>query len=172
MQFIFLEEKMGEKRKRSVISFNHIDQRNLAKKDELTELFKFYHKLWFCHKKLHNQAKKLNLALNLTAGILVSIGTIVGGVTLNPILLGSITGAGVLLKTAMEMKNLQRKIDQSKLAFTTYETVLMDLRNFLRGDEWKKEEFLEKLKTVDDLVIGMGFNWETFLGRYEKKIDA
>ena len=170
-EYLFLE-KMSEKRKRSVINFNHIDKRNEEKKEELTKLFEFYHKFWFCHKKINRQAKTMNLALNLTSGVLVVIGTIVGGVTLNPIISGSITGAGVLLKTTMEMKNLQRKIDQSKLAFTAYETVLSDLRNFLRGDEWKKEKFLMKLKTLDDLVISMGLNWEKFLGKYRKEFDV
>ena len=165
-KYLFLE-KMSEKRSerakqatrtRSVISFNHIDQRNLEKKDEFTKLFKFYHKLWFCHKRVWIQAKRLNLTLNLASVGLVTIGTVVGGVTLNPIVLGTILGAGILLKTALEMKNLQRKIDQSKLAFTAYQTVLSDLRNFMRGDEWRKEEFLMKLKTLDDLIIGMGLN--------------
>ena len=170
-EYLFLE-KMSEKRKRSVINFNHIDKRNEEKKEELTKLFEFYHKLWFCHQRVFIQAKRLNLALNLASVGLVTIGTIVGGVTLNPIILGSITGAGILLKTALEMKNLQRKIDQSKLAFTAYETVLMDRRNFLRGDEWKKEEFLMKLKTLDDLVIGMGLNWEKFLRKNRKEYDV
>ena len=139
--------------KKSVFSFNHIDQRNLEKKDELEKLYAFYHRLWFCYKKVFTQAKRLNLTLNLISVSLVTTGTIVGGLTMNPIVLGVISGAGVLLKTTMEMKNLQRKIEQSRDAFTSYAKNLADLRNFLRGEEWNKEEFLMKLKTLDDRVI-------------------
>ena len=100
---------------------------------------------------------------------MVTTGTIVGGWTVNPIVLGVISGAGVLLKTTMEIKNLQRKIKQSRDAFTSYAKVLADLRNFLRGEEWNKEEFLMKLKTLDDRIIDMGLNWETFVEKYKKE---
>ena len=66
---------------------------------------------------------QLNLALNLVAATLVTTGTIVGGVTMNPIVLGVISGLGVILKTAMEMTNLQKKIENSKVAFTSYAKV-------------------------------------------------
>ena len=66
---------------------------------------------------------------------LVTTGSIVGGVTMNPIVLGILSGLGVLLKTAMEMKNLQKKIQNANVAFTAYAKVLSDLRNFLRGEE-------------------------------------
>ena len=139
-EYLFLE-KMSEKRKRSVINFNHIDKRNEEKKEELTKLFEFYHKLWFCHKRVFIHSKRMNLALNLASVGLVKIGTIVDGVTLNPIVLGTISGAGILSKTALEMKNLQRKINQSKLAFTAYNTVLSDLRNFCVEMNGKRRNF-------------------------------
>ena len=40
---------------------------------------------------------------------------------MNPIVLGVISGVGLIMKTAMEMKNLKNKIEMSKFAFTTYE---------------------------------------------------
>ena len=166
------EKRIERARKRSVISSNHIDKRNAEKMEELSKLYEFYHKLWFCHKRVFIQAKRLNLTLNLASVGLMTIETVVGGATLHPIVLGTISRAGILLKSALEMKNLQRKIDQAKLAFTAYQTVLSDLRNFMRGDEWRKEEFLMKLKTLDDLVIGMGLNWEKHLGKYRKEFDV
>lgn len=45
---------------------------------------------------------KIGLACNLTAAGLVITGTIVGGVTLNPVILGVISGSGVLLKIFAE----------------------------------------------------------------------
>ena len=91
------------------------------RKEELEKLFKFYHKLWYCYKKVHSREKKILFGLNLISVTLVTTGTIVGGVTMNPVILGVISGAGVILKTTMEMKNLQKKIENSKVAFTSYE---------------------------------------------------
>ena len=51
------------------------------------------------------------------------------------------------------------KIENAKMAFTSYAKVLSDLRNFLRGEEWEKEVFLQKLQTLDDMVFEMGLNW-------------
>ena len=37
---------------------------------------------------------------------------------MNPIVLGLISGVGLIVKTASEMKNLKSKIEMSKFAFT------------------------------------------------------
>ena len=90
-------------------------------------------------------------------------------ISMNPIILGTISGAGVILKTAMELKNLQKKIENPNVAFTSYAKILVDSRNFLRGEEWEKEIYLLKLKTLDDMVIEMGLNWEKYLEKYKKE---
>ena len=65
-EYLFL--KMGEEKKlitkKSVKSFNHIDETNQERKEELEKLYSFYHKLWYCYKKVHPREKK-NLGLNL-----------------------------------------------------------------------------------------------------------
>ena len=45
-------------RKKSVFYFNYIDQKNLERKSELEKLYAFYHKLWFCYKKVFFREKK------------------------------------------------------------------------------------------------------------------
>ena len=147
-ELVFLE-KMSEKRsenkltrKISVFNFNHIDQKNKERNEELEKLFKFYHKLWYCYKKVHSREKKINYVLNMLAATLVATGTVVGAATMKPIVLGTLSGLGVVLKSAMEMKNLQKNIQNANVAFTAYAKVLSDLRNFLRGEEWHKEEYL------------------------------
>ena len=57
----------------------------------------------------------MNLLINLTSSGLVAIGTIAGGVTMNPIVLGVISGLGLVVKTASEIKNLKSKIEMSKI---------------------------------------------------------
>ena len=41
----------------------------------------------------------------------------------------------------------------TKIAFTTYEKVLVELRSALRGDEFDKNEFIEKMKVIDEMII-------------------
>ena len=73
-------------------------------------MYKYYHKLWWCHKKTVARLKKINLAVNLVSASLVTAGTVAGAVTLHPIILGTITGAGLLLKTTSEIKQYSNKI--------------------------------------------------------------
>jgi len=99
--------------------------------------------------------KKAELVCNIGSVVLVVTGTVVGGVTLNPIVLGTISGAGVLLKTFSEAKNYKRKIEMCKYAYTSYENVLIDLRSFMRGIEYNNKEFLDYVKVLDDIIIDM-----------------
>ena len=113
-------------------------------KKELEKFYKYYHKLWWCHKKTVKRLKNINLAINLTSGGLITAGTIAGGITLNPIILGVITGVGLLIKTTSEIKKYSNKIELFKIGLTTYEKTLIDLRSFLRGKEYSHEEFIKK----------------------------
>ena len=72
--------------------------------------------------------------MNCTSSGLVAIGAIAGGVTMNPIVLGVISGVGLIVKTASEMAQPKSKMEMSKFAFTTYEKTLSDLRFALRGE--------------------------------------
>ena len=88
--------------------------------------------------------------------MLVVTGTVVGGVTLNPIPLGTISGSGLLLKTYSEIKNYKRKIEMSKLPIHFISKVLTDLRSFMRGLEYNEKEFLDYVHQVlDDIIIDM-----------------
>ena len=56
----------------------------------------------------------------LLSGIsLVAMGTIAGGITLNPVVLGVVNGAGVVVGGIGKKKNYKRKIELSRIAFTT-----------------------------------------------------
>ena len=75
---------------------------------------------------------------------LIVLETVVGRVTLNPAILGAITGAGLLVKT-LETKDYKRKIETSKYAFTTYQKVLLNLRTALREGQFDKNEFIKEM---------------------------
>ena len=126
--------------KNDIFEFNHID--SLLSEDEvktLKEFYKYYHKNFWCFKK--------------TGILLVIIGTISGGLTLNPFVLGVINGLGIRLTNFGKMKNYKKKIEMLKIAFTTYDKVLVELRSALRGDEFDKDQFIDKMKVIDKMII-------------------
>ena len=98
------------------------------------------------------------------------IGTISGGLTMNPIILGVINGVGILLTNFGKMKTYKKKIEMTKIAFTTYEKVLVELRSALRGDEFDKEQYIDKMKVVDAMIIDLTPLADKFVKKYDKKI--
>ena len=57
----------------------------------------------------------------------------------------------------------------SLIAFTTYEKVLVELRSALRGDEWNKQEFIDRMKLIDEMIIDQTPIADRFASRYYKK---
>lgn len=71
----------------------------------------------------------------MSSVLLASVGVITDGITLNPVVLGTLTTAGILLKTYHELRNMG--YDRfTKIHNTTYEKVLTNLREAMRGGEW------------------------------------
>ena len=102
---------------------------------------------------------------------MVAIGTISGGITLNPVVLGVVNGAGVIVAGIGKKNNYKRKIEMSRIAFTTYEKVLVELRAALRGDEWNKQEFVDRMKLIDKMIIDQTPIADRFASRYSKKFN-
>ena len=59
----------------------------------------------------------------------------------------------------------------SKITFTTYEKVLVELRAALRGDEFNKQEFIERMKLIDEMIIDQTPIADRFVSRYNKKFN-
>ena len=59
--------------------------------------------------------------MNMPSTGLIAIWAVAGCLTANPAVLGSISGAGLALKTFSETKDYKRKIEMSKFAYTTYQ---------------------------------------------------
>ena len=97
------------------------------------------------------------------------IGTISGGLTLNPIVLSVINGVGILLTNFGKMKKYRKKIEMLKIAFTTYEKVLVELRSAMRGDEFDKDQFIDKMKVVDAMIIDQTPLSDKYVKLYDKK---
>ena len=115
--------------KENIFRFNHIDKSKTKEKiQEIKELYKYYHFKYWCYQKVYKYFKKLNLLLNMTSSGLIVVGAVAGGLTANPAILGSISGAGLVLKTFSETKNYNRKIEMARSAYTSYDKTLVSLR--------------------------------------------
>ena len=130
-----------------------------------------YHKKYWCFKKCYKSYKTLDDFFSISGISLVAIGTTAGGITLNPAILGIINGAGIIVAGIGKKKNLKRKIEMSRIAFTTYEKVLVELRSALLGDEWNKQEFIDRMKLIDEMIIDQTPIADRFATSYNKKFN-
>ena len=67
------------------------------------------------------------------------------------------------------MKNYEKKIEMTKIAFTSYEKVLVELRSALRGDEFDKDLFIDKMEVVDEMIIDQSPLPDKYVKQYNKK---
>ena len=140
----------------TIFNFNHIDYSiGEDKIDKLKALYKYYHKKWWCSRKTFKEFKRKSLFCRLVSTSLIIIESLVGGLTMNPIPLGTITGTGLLLKTYTDVKKFDRKIDMCKFTFTTYEKILTELRSYLRGRPFDSVSFLNEVKLIDDTITDL-----------------
>ena len=69
--------------------------------EEITKfknLYKNYHRLQMCYKWKYKNLNRISLGLQMGSIGLTATGAIVGSITLNPIVLGCLTGSGVLIQ--------------------------------------------------------------------------
>ena len=157
---------------KDIFEFNHIDK-SLSESDvkTLKDFYSHYHKKYWCYKRSYKSYKFLDDVFTICGISLVAVGTITGGITLNPVIIGIINGAGIIVAGIGKKKNFKRKIEMSRIAFTTYEKVLVELRAALRGDEFNKQEFIERMKLIDEMIIDQTPIADRFASRYSKKFS-
>ena len=155
-----------------IFEFNHIDP-SLSESDvkTLKDFYSHYHKKYWCFKRSYKSYKFLDNFFTISGICLVAIGTISGGITLNLVVLGVVNGAGVIIAGVGKKNNYKRKIEMTRIAFTTYEKVLVELRAALRGDEWNKQDFVDRMKLIDELIIDQTPIADRFESRYKIKFE-
>ena len=90
----------------SIFNFNHIDKNKSNEEiQEIKECINITIIDIGVFKKAYKYFKKLNLAINMSSTDLIAVGAISGGLTLQPAILGSISGAGLALNTFSETKD-------------------------------------------------------------------
>ena len=155
---------------KDIFEFNHIDK-SLSETDvkTLKDFYKHYHKKYWCFKKSYKSYKFLDDVFTISGICLVVIGTISGGITLIPVVLGVVNGAGLIVAGIGKKNNYKRKIEMTRIAFTNYEKVLVELRSALRGDEFNKQDFVDRMELIDEMIIDQTPIADRFVSRYEKK---
>ena len=152
-----------------IIGFNHIsDSLSYDEVNKLQALYRSYHRLQMCYKWKYKKLRRLKLSLELTSIGLTTIGAIVGSITLNPIILGSLTGCGIMIQAYLTKSDLNKRVDRCKFAFTSYEKVLIQLKGFLRGLLYDESNFLSDLKVIDDIIIDQCPSIEKYFDKYDK----
>ena len=151
---------------KEIFEFNHIDE-SLSESEisPIKDFYKHYHKKYWCFKNSYKHFKRLDETISISGVCLVVVETIAGGITLNPIILGVLNGAGVILTSFGKKKNY-KKTEMTKITFTTYDKVLVELRRALRGDEFDKNEFIEKMKVIDEMIIDQTPLVDKFVEKY------
>ena len=157
---------------KKIISFNHISP-NLSEEEikKNNSLNKNYHRLYMCFRWKYKKLKRIRLSLELTSLGSTAFGLIVGEVTLNPVLLGVISGPGILIQGYLTKSNLPNKVEQCKFAYTTYFKILTEIKSFLRGMPYDEFVFLSDLKVVDDIVIDRCPSIITLFEKYNKRFQ-
>ena len=79
---------------------------------------------------------------------------------------------GLLWGGIGKKKNYKRKIEMSRIAFTTHEKVLVELCSALQGDSFNKQEFIERMKLIDEMIIDQTPIADRFAKRYNKKFSV
>ena len=152
-----------------IIGFNHIsDSLSYDEVNKLQALYRSYHRLQMCYKWKYKKLRRLKLFLEPSSIGLTTVGAIVGGITLNPIILGSLTGSGIMIQAYLTKSDLNKRVDRCKFAFTSYERVLVQLKSFLRGLLYDESNFLSDLKVIDDIIIDQCPSIEKYFDKNDK----
>ena len=105
----------------------------------------------------------------MTSTGLIVIGTVFGGLTANPAIIRSISGADLALRTFSETKDYKKKIEMSKFCYTTYNKVLVELRTSLRSATFNKDDFLKEMTVLDETIVDFAPLVTRFEKQYAKK---
>ena len=138
---------------RDIFEFNHIDQTLSTEKVKiLKDLYAYYHKKHYGYEKWHRGFRRKNFVCNLSAGKLIISAAVAGGITLNPVVIATLTGVGLILKAVASLKKYDKKMERANFARIEYQKILVEIRFYLRGEVFDEKAFLDKLKMIDNFV--------------------
>ena len=157
---------------KNIFNWNHIsDDLNENQISELKALYKCYHRLFKCYQWKYKKLKRLKLSLEMSSIAMTITGSVVGAVTLNPIVIACVAGPGIIIQGYLTKSNLMNNVEQCKFAFTSYKKILIQLKSFLRGLPYDKNLLLSDIKILDDIVIDQCPSIDKYLEKYNLKFN-
>ena len=118
----------------------------------MKDLYAYYHKRHFGYEKLYRGFRRKNFVCNLSAGKFIISAAVAGGITLNPVVIATLTGVGLILKAVASLKKYDKKTEQANFARIEYQNVLDEICFYLRGEAFDEKVFLDRLKMIDNFV--------------------
>ena len=157
---------------KNIFNWNHIsDDLNENQISELKALYKCYHRLFKCYQWKYKKLKRLKLSLEMSSIAMTIIGSVVGAVTLNPIVIACVAGPGIMIQGYLTKSNLMNNVERCKFAYTSYKKILIQLKNFLRGLPYDNNLLLSDIKVLDDIVIDQCPSIDKYLEKYNLKFN-
>ena len=101
---------------------------------------------------MHRGFRRKNFVCNLSAGKLIISAAVAGGITLNPAVMTTLTGVGLILKSVASFKKYDKKTEQANFARIEYQKILDEIRFYLRGEAFNEKVFLDRLKMIDNII--------------------
>ena len=103
---------------KNIFNWNHISSElNEDQIKELKDLYKNFHRLFKCYQWKYKKLKHLKLSLEMTSIGLTIVGSVVGGVTLNPIIIACVAGPGVIIQAYLTKSDLHNRVDRCRFAY-------------------------------------------------------
>ena len=137
---------------RDIFEFNHIDQTLSKEKVKKNERFICLLPQETGYEKLYRGFRRKNFVCNLLAGKLIISVAVAGGITLNPVVIATLTGVGLILKAVASLKKYDKKTEQANFARIEYQKILDEIRFYLRAEAFDEKVFLDRLKMIDNFV--------------------
>ena len=152
------------------MEFNHISTSlNEDEISKLKALYRTYHRLYKCYEMKYRKLRRLKLSLEMSSIFLTVSGIVSGSVTLNPVILATISGSGILIQGYLTKSDINKRVNMCRFAYTSYQKILAQLKSYLRGIEYNENELLSDLKILDDIIIDQCPSIEKMSEIYSKK---
>ena len=92
------------------IDFNHTSK-NLSEEEvkKLKRWYCYHHKLETCYKWKYKILKKVKLLFNMSSISLTSIGVITSSMCFNPVVIGCVSGSGLVIQGYLTKSNFDKK---------------------------------------------------------------
>ena len=136
---------------KNIFNWNHISS-DLTEDQilELKELYKCYHRLFKCYEWKYKRLKRLKLSLEMSSIGMTITGSVVGAITLNPIVMACVAGPGIMIQGYLTKSNLINNVERCKFAYNSYKKILIQLKSFLRGLPYDGTILLSDVKIFCD----------------------